>query len=408
MHRLSAKTYQLKPKLIGIDASRAFLKKRTGIEEYSYQVIQHLREVVAPEAKVILYVRKKLEIGNWKLEIRTPEIDFPLPENWTVRGIWAPRFWTQIRLAIELLLHPVDTLFVPAHTVPWIHPKRTVVTVHGLEYEFSPESYSWYERLYMRFSIRNSVRWASQVIAVSENTKRDLVRLYSVPEEKITVIYEGANNNFQFPVSNFQSNSNNQFSKVEGSDSTFSIPHSPFFLFIGRVEERKNVGRIIEAFEIFRQKTGLPHKLILAGKPGYGYENISYKLQATSYKQDIIELGYISEEEKWELLRKAEALVFPSLYEGFGLPVIEAQMVGTPVITSTTSSLPEIASTGALLVDPFNVEALALAMEKLATDPELRAGIIDKATRNADRFSWAQCARGVAQLLSPPKNSSPA
>ncbi len=382
MQKLPTTNYQLSTQVIGIDASRAFLKKRTGIEEYSYQVIQHLREVIAPEMRVVLYVRKKLEIRNWKLEIRTPEIDFSLPENWVVRGIWAPRFWTQIRLAIELLLHPVDTFFVPAHTVPWIHPKRTVVTVHGLEYEFSPESYSWYERLYMRFSIRNSVRWASRVIAVSENTKRDLVRLYSVPEEKIVVIYEGAS---QPTTYNLQPT---------------TVSESPFFLFIGRVEERKNVGRIIAAFEIFKQKTGLPHKLVLVGKPGFGYEKISYKLQVTSYKQDIIELGYISEEEKWELLRKAEALVFPSLYEGFGLPVIEAQMVRTPVITSTTSSLPEIAGEGALLVDPLDVEALAKALEKLITDPKLRAGIIIEATRNVDRFSWAYCAQEVGLLLS--------
>jgi glycosyltransferase involved in cell wall biosynthesis len=109
-------------------------------------------------------------------------------------------------------------------------------------------------------------------------------------------------------VSNFKINSNHQISKIEGSDSTFPIPHSPFFLFIGRVEERKNVGRIIAAFEIFKQKTGLPHKLVLAGKPGYGYQKIKEQISKNKYQEDLVELGYISEEEKWELLSKAEAL----------------------------------------------------------------------------------------------------
>lgn len=370
---------------IGIDASRAFLKNRTGIEEYSYQVIRHLLDSLAHE-QVTLYVRKKIvwESGRWKLEPQ--KIDFELPVNWTVRGLWAPRFWTQIRLSLEMWLHPVDTLFVPAHTVPWLHPKNTVVTIHGLEYEFSPESYSWYERWYMHFSIRNSVRWAKKVISVSENTKHDLMRLYRVPEEKITVIYEGVGE-----------------SPVVSSDFK---PEQSHFLFIGRVEERKNVSRIIEAFDNFKQQTGLSHQLLLAGKPGYGYENIKQQISNSKYQNEIKELGYVSEEKKWGLLREAAVLLFPSLYEGFGLPILEAQMVRTPVITSTTSSLPEIAGEGALLVDPLDPLALAGAMEKLVTDPELRAGIIDKATQNVDRFSWAHCAQGVAAQLFL-KSSSP-
>lgn len=369
---------------IGIDASRAFLKKRTGIEEYSYQVIKHLRDVLSKDAEVVLYVRKKLAIKNWQLKICTPDIDFELPPNWRVKGLWAPRLWTQVRLSIEMLLHRPEVLFVPAHTVPIIHPKQTIVTIHGLEYEFVPESYSWYERIYMRFSIRNSVRWAEKVIAVSENTKHDLVRLYGVSKEKINVVYEGVN-------------------WYQGLDAKYSMLDTKYFLFIGRVEERKNVIRIIEAFELFKQQTNLSHKLVLAGKPGYGYEKIRDKIRGTTYRRDIAELGYIEEGEKWELLKWAEALMFPSLYEGFGLPVLEAQMVGTPVITSNTSSLPEIAGKGALLVDPLSAEALSDALRQIVMDKELRAGIIDKATQNVDRFSWAHCAQEVAQILLAPK-----
>lgn len=168
---------------IGIDASRAFLLKPTGIEQYSYQVIRHLRDVFQDE-NVVLYVRKKIlwKQGRWQWAL--PTINFELPPRWRVKGLWSPRLWTQARLSLEMLIAPPNVLFVPAHTVPIVHPSRTVVTIHGLEYEFSPESYGFWERIYLRWSIRHSVRVASTVIAVSENTKRDLMRLYRVPEKK--------------------------------------------------------------------------------------------------------------------------------------------------------------------------------------------------------------------------------
>jgi len=369
---------------IGIDASRAFLCQRTGIEEYSYQVIRHLPNELQDE-EVILYVQKKLLLERGGFRFKFQRVDFELPEKWRVKGLWAPRFWTQFRLSLEMLLHAPDVLFIPAHTVPVIHPRKTIVTIHGLEYEFSPESYSFWERLYMRWSIRYSVRAADRIIAVSENTKMDLMRLYHVPKAKIEVIYEG----FTTPLP---------------SESGGKKTEKPYFFFVGRLETRKNIVRMIEAFEIFKKKTGSSHQLILAGKPGYGYEAIRAKIQSSVFKNDIREVGYVSEEEKWRLLREAEAFLFPSLYEGFGLPVIEAQSIGVPVITSNASSLPEIAGEGAVLVDPSSPSALALAMEEIVRNPEKQADIIEKATRNADRFSWARCARSVARLL---KSSSP-
>lgn len=365
---------------IGIDASRAFLKQRTGIEEYSYQVIKHLRTELSDEL-VTLYVQKKLIFSGGWFSWMFPVIDFEIPKTWEVKGLWAPRFWTQVRLSLEMFFSRPNVLFVPAHTVPMIHPRRTIVTVHGLEYEYSPESYSFFARWYMRLSIRYSVRMAERIIAVSENTKRDLTRLYHVSEKKISVIHEG-------------------FSGVSAAMSQTDEPiGQPFFFFIGRLETRKNVVRIIEAFEIFKTKTGLPYRLVLAGKPGYGYEKIEEKIQTSRLKTEISLVGYVSELERWQYMRSAAAFLFPSLYEGFGLPVIEAQSVGVPVITTNTSSLPEIAGEGAVYVDPMKPEHLAEAMETLVRDPEKRADIIGKATRNASRFSWVACAREVVGLL---------
>ncbi len=388
--------------IIGIDASRAFLLKRTGIEEYSYQVIKHLRNELAEE-RVVLYVRKgEAEDGRWKMEDRGNYRDFKLPNTWEVKELWGPKLWTQGRLALEMLFRPVDTLFVPAHTVPWVHPKKTVVTIHGLEYEFCPEAYSWWERVYMRWSIRNSCRWASCIIAVSENTKRDLMRLYGVPEEKITVVYEGVGGrelgmrNKELGIKNKELGSN-----PGRLSSVFNLPSSkPYFLFIGRIEARKNVVRMIEAFDLFKKKCGTNHQLVLAGKPGYGYERIKNQELKIKHIDNVINVGYVSEEEKWELLRNADGFLFPSLYEGFGLPVLEAQSVGIPVLTSDTSSLPEVSGAdSAVLVDPLSVEDIARGIEKIALDSDFRSAIIENGQENVRRFSWEKCAKEVSEIL---------
>ncbi|MEI9966328.1 MAG: glycosyltransferase family 1 protein [Candidatus Moraniibacteriota bacterium] len=366
--------------VIGIDGSRAFLVRRTGIEEYSFRIIEQLTRLLPGDTEVRLYVRPTLTWRHFLPSFIVPRVPFVLPVNWRVVPIFAPRFWTQGGLAREMFLRPVDTLFVPAHTVPFFHPKNTVVTVHGLEYEVCPEAYTLWERFYMRVSIRFSVRVAHTVIAVSENTKQDLMRLYQVPEKKITVIGEG----FERPAE--------QPSPVEAQPS--------YFLFVGRVEERKNIARLLQAFDRFKEKTSLPHLLVLAGSPGHGYEKICKILGELGHQKDVQELGYISDAEKWRLLAGASAFVFPSLYEGFGLPVLEAQAAGIPVITAATSSLPEVGGEGPLYVDPLSVQSIASALEKVTQmSRDERAKMQKAGQENLNRFSWARCAEEISLLL---------
>jgi len=377
--------------IIGIDASRAFLKQRTGIEEYSYQVVKHLTKELK-DCQVILYLRDN------------QEMDFNLPENWKVKVIKFPYLWTQLGLSLEMLLHPVDILFIPAHTVPFIRPENTIVTIHGLEYEFCPEAYSFWERIYMRLSIKNSCQWAKTIIAVSNNTKNDLVNLYKVPEEKIEVIYEGVSNCH----SGLDPESNSILKQVQDDR---------FLLFIGRLEERKNIIGIIKAFEILKEHYKIPHKLILAGKFGYGKDKIKRELKNTNCANDIILPGYVSEEEKWELIKNADVFLFPSFYEGFGLPILEAQSVGVPVVAGNNSSLPEITNAkvqpskslrlnlseedddSAILVNPNNAEEIADAAYKLISDENLKNDIIKKGYENVKRFSWSRCAEEIAKIL---------
>ncbi len=392
---------------IGIDGSRAFLEKRTGIEQYSYQVIKNLAGNLNGH-QVVLYVRKN---GKKCVEAKPPigglafeELGFELPENWKIKVIKWPFFWTQIGLSLEMLFHPVEVLFIPAHTVPLIHPQRTIVTIHGLEYEFCPQAYSWFARWYMRFFIKKSCLWASKIISVSQNTKKDLMKLYKVPVEKIEVVYEGYENKLQIPNNKYQK-------KFKFQSSNFK-----FLLYLGRIEDRKNVGNIIEAFEILKEKYQLEHKLVLAGKPGFGYESIKSMVHSSRFTEGIVELGFVSEEEKWELLKKAEVFVFPTQYEGFGIPILEAQSVSCPVVASDNSSIPEITTNyeqntnvritnetpmncSVLLVDPESPTEIAEAIYKIISDQTFKKDLIEKGLENVKRFSWEKCAREVAEIL---------
>ncbi|EKE18954.1 MAG: AprM [uncultured bacterium] len=363
---------------IGIDGSRAFIKNRTGIEEYSYQVIKALRDYL-PEEQVVLYVRKN------------QVVDFQLPKNWKVKIIRFPRYWTQLGLSLEMFLHPIGVLFIPAHTIPLIHPKKVIVVIHGLEYEFCPSSYSLWDRIYMRVSIKNSCRWASRIVSVSDNTKKDLKNLYGVSNEKMKVIYEG----YDSVISNQKLVINNTVKEKV----SYKLQVTGYLLFIGRIEERKNVSNIVKAFEILKEKYQIPHKLVLAGKPGFGYQAIRIQISNSEYQSEIIELGYVKEEEKWELLKSADVFVFPTLYEGFGIPILEAQSVGCSVVASNNSSIPEVVDGSALLVDCLNAEDIAENVYKILSNETLKSDIIAKGCENVKRFSWEKCAKEISSLL---------
>jgi glycosyltransferase involved in cell wall biosynthesis len=338
---------------------------------------------------VIKNLRGKLKNHQVFLYLRkNQKIDFELPENWQIKIVNFYYLWTQIGLSLEMLLHSIDTLFVPAHILPLILPKRTIVTIHGLEYEFFPEAYSFWERLYMRFFIKRSVKKAQEIIAVSQNTKKDLKDLYKAPEEKITVIYEGIANNYQSLISNSQTTFSNKIFNLK-----------PYLLFIGRIEERKNIQGIIEAFSVLKEKKVFLGKLVLAGKPGYGYEKIQFTIQQTKFKNDILETGYIEEIDKYKLLKGAEIFLFPSFYEGFGLPILEAQVEKVPVVTSNISSMPEVAGDGAILVNPRNTNDIIRSIKNLISNDFLRNDIIKKGYENTKKFSWEKCAREIVEII---------
>ncbi len=356
---------------VGIDASRAFSKKRTGIEEYSYQLVCYLTQVVDSQNQFFLYVRKGAEV------------DLKLPSNFFLREVEGNFLWTQFHLSRQLQKEKVDVFFVPAYTIPVFHPKQTVVTVHGLEYKNFPKCYSLKGRLLLEVNTFLSVIWSKKIIVPSQSTKADLVKFYKVNSAKIKVINHGIDLK------------NKNLEKFSGKE--FNI------LFIGRIEKRKNIEGIINAFDIFMRNVAVKNKdairLILAGKEGFGYKDIKQAAAKSKWRNNIAFLSYVSETEKEALYRKADLFLFVSFYEGFGIPVLEAMSYQVPVICSATSSLKEVAGNAVLFVDPANINEIASAIFDIYDNNERKRDMSRKGLENIKRFSWEKCARETLETL---------
>jgi len=374
--------------IIGIDASRANTLHRTGVEEYVFQLIQEIKNIhtkasVFPETQditFVLYTREPL----------IAELAAFLPEHVTNKVLrWPPRrLWTQVRLSWEMLTHPPDILFVPGHVVPIIHPKKTVMTVHDVAAIAFPESYNWFERWYSLWSAKYAVRKLWKVIVPSEYTKQEFQRLVK-NEQRVASIHV-------VPLAydkTYKEISDEQ--KIADVLNTYHI-QKPFLLSVGRLELKKNSVRIIQAFELLkkRQSGNLANsQLVLVGGKGYGYEDVEKAIQKSPYKNDIILPGYVSDEHLPYIMNAAEVFVFPSLYEGFGIPILEAFACGTPVVTSNTTSCAEVAGDAAVLVDPLDVERIASGIVDA-----MKGEKISLALERVQDISWEHVGQHIVQI----------
>jgi len=362
--------------LIGIDASRTVAARPTGTEVYSRRLIQALLTLESPH-RFRLYLRSAPPSGA-----------FPGAE---LCAIPFPRLWTHLRLSWEMARRPPDVLFIPAHVLPLVHPRASLVTVHDLGYLYFPKAHPWRQRLYLDLSTRWNARAAAHLLADSEATKADIVTRYGTPPEKITVAYPGHDETLA-PV--------RDSAAIEAVKAHYGIA-SDYFLYLGTLQPRKNLARLVAAFTALRSET----VLVLAGKRGWLYKELFAQVHRMGLERRVLFPGYIPDKNKAALLSGALAFVFPSLYEGFGLPIVEAQACGCPVITSTTSSLPEVAGEAALLVDPGDTNAIAAAMQDVVADPGLRERLIEHGFANVRRFSWTACAQTVLSVVEQFKQS---
>ena len=362
---------------IGIDASRATVARRTGTESYARRLIQALLEAGGPRGHTFtLYFRDAPPRGLFSV----PDGAAATVSN---RVIPFPRLWTHVRLSAELMLarraQRAQVLFVPAHVLPVAHPLPTVVTVHDLGYRYFPEAHPWRQRLYLEWSTRFSARQATRVLADSAATKRDLVRFCGVPEGKVAVVYPGYDD---------------ALARVDPAAvrARYRLPDN-YFLHVGTLQPRKNLQRLMEAVSLLPA----PVCLVLAGRPGWLSAPIVARARELADRVRLLE--YVPDEDLAGLYSGAQALVFPSLFEGFGFPVLEAMACGTPVICSNTSSLPEVAGEAALLADPLDARALLAAMRRVQAEPALRAALAEQGLARVRQFSWRRAAQETLTVL---------
>ncbi len=362
---------------IGIDASRAQVERRTGTERYALEITRAL-VAAAPEEEFVLYLRQRPDPGL-----------LPHPPRVRWRVIPTPRLWTALGLTVEMLRRPPDVLFVPAHSLPLAQPRATVATIHDLGYLRFPGEHDRAARILRDVANRWSAARARRLIAVSAATRDDLVACYDVDPARITVVYHGRGRSFQ-PIE--PAAARREVAARFGLD-------GPYFLFVGTLQPRKNVERLLAAFDRFVQRTGRPHALAMAGAPGWQQRRLGRALGAMRARDRVRLLGYVSDGHLPALMSGATALALPSLYEGFGLPALEAMACGTPVVASSTSSLPEVVGDAGLLVDPLDVDAIADALATLAGDDVLGAELGRRGLARAAEFTWERAARATLAVL---------
>lgn len=360
--------------IIGIDASRALKSHRTGTEVHNAEIIKHMAKINTDDT-LRLYTNRE-PIGDMK-KVQGKQIE------WRVMPFG--RGWTLLRLSWEILVNPPHILFVPAHILPLISPKKSVVMIHDIGFDHYRELYKFVQVWYHRYAIWYAKLFATHILTPSEYTRQDLHRVYKIPLAKMTAVHHGFNPDDFHPVH-------------KSEQSPYNMP---YFYFVGRNENKKNLVRMIEAFANFKQNTQLPHKFVIAGSPGYGYETIqsAHKRLPESIRHDVEFLGYIPQEYSTRLLRHAQALLFVTLFEGFGFPALEAFASGTPVITSNTTSMPEVVGDAALTVNPTSTEQIANAMAQIASDETLRHNLRKKGNGQYKKFSWEQAAQKTLEVL---------
>jgi len=298
--------------------------------------------------------------------------------------------WTQGRLALELFFNPPDVFLNPEQILPLFAPTKSVITVHDLAFEIYPQYYPAWHRYYLHKVTKRSVKRAKRIIAVSERTKRDVAKCYGIPLRSIEVIHHG----FSSPART--RNDLSIASEIQTTTFPFSLP---YLLFLGRIEYKKNLMTLIDAFGILAKELGQSFSLVLAGSDGFGASEIRERAKQSWVSRAIHFPGYVNKEQKYLLYRHASAFVFPSWYEGFGLPILEAQSFGVPVVASNTSSLPEVAGEGALFVDPQNPESIADGIFAALTKIKTRQILIRRGYQNLERFSWQTSARQTIKVL---------
>jgi glycosyltransferase involved in cell wall biosynthesis len=375
---------------IGIDYTAA-ARQRAGIGRYTRELVAALFRVESAHRYTLFAAVGGLETRDWRLEIENlqslvSDLQFhaiPITDD------WLHRLWQRLRLPIpvEAITGPLDVFYSPDFVLPPVlRGTRTLLTVHDLSFLHHPEAFVPSLRRYLERVVPRSVARADRVLADSASTRDDLISHFGTAPDKVRVLYSGVDVRFR---------PEKEPGEGERLMSKYGV-ESPYVLSVGTLQPRKNYVRLIKAFANLSlanlQLADL--QLAVAGGRGWLYEDIL--AEAEKHGDSVRILGFVDDADLPALLRNAALFAFPSLYEGFGIPPLEAMACGTPVVCSDVSSLPEVAGDAALMVDPFDVDALTRAMARVLGDADLRREMVAKGLVQAERFTWKEAA---CQLL---------
>ncbi len=365
--------------MIGIDGNEANLKTRVGVGQYAFNLLWELYRQNKKD-QYCIYLKE------------SPLPDLPVEnENWHYL-VFGPKFlWTKFALPLRLLVsRPRPQLFYsPSHYSPAFSPVPTIPTIHDIGYLNYQEQFTKKDLYQLINWTKSSINRAKHIIAVSNFTKNELIKTYQIPPEKISIVYNGVSSPPQI--------TNKQIQKVKRK---FKI-NSPYFLAVGTLKPNKNYPFLIKAFSTYLKSYSsktLDYQLVIAGKKGWLFEEIEIVLKKLGLTHEVIFTDFISEEEKWALYQGAISLVIPSTYEGFGIPAIESQIVGTPVIASSIPPLKEVLKDSALYIDPQNGDTLIKAFDKIQ-DKELSQKLITKGKEQSAKFTWEKSAKDLSLLF---------
>jgi glycosyltransferase involved in cell wall biosynthesis len=399
--------------IIGIDASRANRSLRTGTEWYSFYIILNLA-AIDRNNQYILYL-DKAPANDLAAALKA----YPNFRLQILRWPW-PYFWTLGRLSWEMLMHAPDVLFVPAHSLPLIHPRRTVNTIHDIAFARESDLYQkkgvrleteWLKRFfnfiirlftcgrfnsnsldYLIWSTAYALRHAFRIIAVSSFTKQEIIDIYTDKyADKIRMVHNGYPRDLYQPWSD-----NPQRRKILEK---YSLDE-PFFLYVGRLEKKKNTAALVEAFAIFKEvNPSSDVKLVMIGNAGFGYDEVKYIIEEYDLGRSVMMPGWVVEEDLPAIFSSARAFVFPTLHEGFGIPALQAMACGVPALLSDLPVLREIAGEAALYFNPRDKQAIASAMTRIYKDESLSKSLSAQGLQQVSHFSWEQSARETLSIL---------
>ena len=361
--------------LIGIDGNEANVQRKVGISEYAFELLKQF---------------EKFQISNITFQIYlkdNPASDLPKErEGWKYVIVKPGKFWTQLGLPLYLYTHnpKPDVFFSLTHYSPRFSPVPTAMAVMDLAFLRFPDTFNTSDLYQLKSWTQYSVKKATRVFTISEASKNDILKYYQIPEKRVVVTHLGIK-----PLQHM----NDQLS-VTDVKKKYSL-QSPYYLFVSTLQPRKNIVKLIEAFAKLKD---VKTDLIIVGKKGWLYEPILAAPEKYNVSERVKFLDFAPNEDLPGLYKGAIAYVFPSLYEGFGLTLLEAMKYDCPVITSKVSSLPEAGGEAALYVDPESVDSIAEAMEKI-TDKTLREKLIAKGHEQIKKFSWEKTARETLKVL---------